>query len=55
VDHVQVTGRSGTNEEVGQLCLFLATDAASYITGTEIIISGGSEIGYGLKYPPKWV
>ncbi|MBI2842833.1 MAG: SDR family oxidoreductase [Armatimonadetes bacterium] len=55
VDRAQVTGRSGTNEEVGQLCLFLATDAASYITGTEIIISGGSEIGYGVKYPLKWV
>ncbi|MEW6754765.1 MAG: SDR family oxidoreductase [Candidatus Latescibacterota bacterium] len=55
VDHAQVTGRSGTNEEVGQLCLFLATEAASYLTGTEIIISGGSEIGYGQKYPPSWV
>ena len=54
VDHAQVTGRSGTAEEVGQLCLFLASEAASYITGTEIIISGGSEIGYGVKYPLKW-
>ena len=54
VDHAQVTGRSGTPEEIGQLCLFLASEAASYITGTEIIISGGSEIGYGVKYPLKW-
>jgi NAD(P)-dependent dehydrogenase (short-subunit alcohol dehydrogenase family) len=51
IDSHQPTGRSGTTEEVGQLCLFLASDAASYLTGIEIIISGGSEIGYGIKYP----
>jgi NAD(P)-dependent dehydrogenase (short-subunit alcohol dehydrogenase family) len=54
IDSHQVTGRSGTNEEVGQLCLFLATDAASYITGVDIIISGGSELGYGVKYPLRF-
>jgi NAD(P)-dependent dehydrogenase (short-subunit alcohol dehydrogenase family) len=52
LDSHQVVGRSGTPEEVGQLCLFLASDAASYITGTDVIISGGSEIGYGVKWPP---
>lgn len=51
VDGWQPCNRSGTNEEVGQLCLFLASDAASYLTGIEIIISGGSELGYGKKYP----
>jgi len=51
VDSWQPIGRSGTNEEVGQLCLFLASGAASYITGADIIISGGSELGYGIKYP----
>ena len=51
----QVTGRIGTNEEVGQLCLFLASDAASYITGVEVNISSGSELGYGVKYPLTWV
>jgi len=48
-------GRSGTIEEVGQLCLFLASDAASFLTGTEIIISGGVELGYGVKYPMKFL
>ncbi|MBI2842029.1 MAG: SDR family oxidoreductase [Armatimonadetes bacterium] len=51
LDSHQPCGRSGTNEETGQLCLFLASDAASYITGIELIISGGSELGYGVKYP----
>jgi len=51
IDSWQPTGRSGINEEVGQLCLFLASHAASYITGIDVIISGGSELGYGIKYP----
>jgi NAD(P)-dependent dehydrogenase (short-subunit alcohol dehydrogenase family) len=53
VDSWQWPGRSGTNEEVGYACLFLASDWASYITGIELIISGGSELGYGVKAPWK--
>jgi len=34
-------GRPGTPEQVAQLVLFLASDAASHITGTEIWIDGG--------------
>jgi 3alpha(or 20beta)-hydroxysteroid dehydrogenase len=33
--------RSGTPDEVAQVALFLASDAASYITGAEITVSGG--------------
>lgn len=35
-------GRLGTPREVAQGALFLASDDASYITGTELIIDGGS-------------
>ena len=54
-ESLQVMGRSGTIEEVGQLCLFLSSDAASFLTGVEIIISGGAELGYGVKYPMKFL
>ena len=53
VDSWQWPGRSGTNEECGYACLFLASDWASYITGVELIVSGGSELGYGVKAPWK--
>ena len=53
VDSWQWPGRSGTNEEAGYTCLFLASDWASYITGIDLIISGGSELGYGIKAPWK--
>lgn len=51
----QVMGRIGTAEEVAQACLFLAGDGAGFITGIEMIISGGAELGYGVKYPPKFL
>jgi 3-oxoacyl-[acyl-carrier protein] reductase len=37
-------GRLGTPEEVGDLVLFLATDASKYITGTDIVFDGGNII-----------
>jgi NAD(P)-dependent dehydrogenase (short-subunit alcohol dehydrogenase family) len=34
-------GRSGTAWEVAYACAFLVSDAASYITGTELVVDGG--------------
>lgn len=34
-------GRWGQPEEIGQLVVYLCSDAASYITGTDIVIDGG--------------
>jgi NAD(P)-dependent dehydrogenase (short-subunit alcohol dehydrogenase family) len=35
-------GRGGTPEEVAETILFLASDAASYMTGAEVVIDGGT-------------
>ncbi len=37
-------GRLGTIEEVGELVAFLASDESRYITGTPIVIDGGSTL-----------
>lgn len=47
----QWAGRLGAPEEVGQACLFLASDQASFITGAELIVSGGQELAHGIKWP----
>ena len=44
----QLLGRMGTIEEVGKLCLFIASEA-TFTTGVDHIISGGAELGYGPK------
>ena len=40
-DHQVPIGRSGTAWEVAHACAFLVSDAASYITGTELVVDGG--------------
>jgi NAD(P)-dependent dehydrogenase (short-subunit alcohol dehydrogenase family) len=37
-------GRLGRPEEVGELAAFLASEEASYITGTQVVIDGGSTL-----------
>jgi len=39
-------GRFGTPEEVAELACFLASDAASWITGQTVVIDGGISINY---------
>ncbi|MFA5862507.1 MAG: SDR family oxidoreductase [Candidatus Thermoplasmatota archaeon] len=34
--------RAGTPDEIGMVALFLASDAASYVTGTTIVVDGGA-------------
>ena len=37
-------GKPGTSEQVAQLVLFLASDASSHITGTEMLIDGAQSL-----------
>ena len=50
-NNVQWMGRGGTIEEVGNTCLFLASSGASFITGSEVYVTGGYEIGEGQNIP----
>lgn len=38
-------GRMGKPEEIASLMLYLASDAAAFITGTSIVADGGATIG----------
>jgi len=53
-DSNQVMGRSGTVEETGNVCLFLASGGASFLTGIEMLVSGGAELDYGVKHPRRF-
>jgi 2-deoxy-D-gluconate 3-dehydrogenase len=37
--------RAGTPAEIGNVALFLASDAASYMTGTTVVVDGGALVG----------
>jgi len=43
---VQVFGRMGTIEEIGRICLFLATEESSFLTGQAIEAEGGASLDY---------
>jgi NAD(P)-dependent dehydrogenase (short-subunit alcohol dehydrogenase family) len=46
VDSWHPLGRMATIEEMGEVCAFLASDEASFITGQTICPDGGAMLGY---------
>jgi len=46
VADLQVFGRLAQPEEIGRVCLFLATDDSSFITGQGLEVDGGASLDY---------
>ena len=46
VDSWHPIGRMATIEEIGEICAFLASDEAAFITGQAICPDGGAALGY---------
>jgi L-fucose dehydrogenase len=42
-------GRMATIDEIGEICAFLASDEASFLTGQVICADGGAALGYAVK------
>ncbi|MGB8580801.1 MAG: glucose 1-dehydrogenase [Candidatus Sulfotelmatobacter sp.] len=42
-------GRVGTADEIAQAALYLASDAASFVTGTSLVVDGGGLAGSGQR------
>jgi len=53
VDRWHPLGRMATVEEIGEVCAFLASAEASFITGQEIFPDGGASLGYAEKSVAK--
>jgi NAD(P)-dependent dehydrogenase (short-subunit alcohol dehydrogenase family) len=49
VDRWHPIGRMATIEEIGEVCAFLASHEASFVTGQVICPDGGAALGYGDK------
>jgi len=53
VDAWHPMGRMATIDEMGEVCSFLLSSEASFMTGQVICPDGGASLGYADKYPHK--
>ncbi len=50
VDRWHHLGRMATIDEIGEVCAFLASEEASFVTGQTICPDGGAALGYATKF-----
>jgi NAD(P)-dependent dehydrogenase (short-subunit alcohol dehydrogenase family) len=50
---VPLGGRAASADEVAEVVAFLASDAAGYISGAEVVVDGGRTAGLGVPGRPK--
>ena len=51
--HAQPLAIPGAPEHVAQACLYLASDAAAFVTGTHLVVDGGLTIGPRSSWDPN--
>jgi NAD(P)-dependent dehydrogenase (short-subunit alcohol dehydrogenase family) len=45
--------RTGMPEDIAQAALYLASDAASFVTGTQLVVDGGITVGSRHAWDPS--
>ncbi len=53
--HAQPVKLAGAPEHVAQACLYLASDASAFVTGTQLVVDGGVTIGPRTSWDPDMV
>ena len=51
--HAQPVGKAGSPRHIAEACLFLASDAAEFVTGTHMVVDGGITIGPRTAWDPN--
>jgi NAD(P)-dependent dehydrogenase (short-subunit alcohol dehydrogenase family) len=49
---LQPAGRTGQPEDIAEAVLYLASDAASFVTGTQVLVDGGMTVGTRASWDP---
>jgi NAD(P)-dependent dehydrogenase (short-subunit alcohol dehydrogenase family) len=50
---LQPAGRVGRSEDIAEAVLYLASDAASFVTGTHLVVDGGMTVGTRASWDPN--
>lgn len=50
---LQPAGRTGRPEDIAEAVLYLASDAASFVTGTHLLVDGGMTVGTRASWDPS--